>query len=73
MSQYRIVFSPKECRPGCVLLQAMSGGTVPGERFQDLFPSETWLVALTDDMKAYPVDDEQLEQLSRMAAKAVAK
>ena len=49
------------------------GGTVPSQKFYDLFPTETWLVVPTDDMKAYPVDDVMLEQLSRMAAKAVAK
>jgi hypothetical protein len=72
VSQYRIVFSPKRRRPGCVLLQVM-GGTVPSQKFHDLFPAETWLVAPTDDMAAYPADDALLEQLSRMAAKAVAK
>ena len=71
MSQYRIVFSPKECRPGCVLLQAAMGGTVPS--FESLFPAETWLIAPTDDMAAYPADDAILEKLSRMAAKAIGK
>ena len=68
----RIVFSPEKRRSGCAILQVM-GGTVPSQKFYDLFPAETWLVVPTDDMKAYPVDDERLEQLSRMAANAVAK
>ena len=73
MSQYRIVFSPKERRPGCVLLQVAMGGTVPRTKFEDLFWAETWLVSPTDDMHAYPADDAMLEQLSRMAAKAIEK
>lgn len=71
-TQYRIVFSPSQRRPGCVLLQVI-GGTVPSQKFHDLFPAETWLLAPTDDMQAYPADDAMLEQLSSMAAKAVAK
>ena len=68
-----IVFSPSSRRPGCVLLQAAFGGTLPNDRFLDLFPPETWLVAPTDDMNAYPATDAQLEQLSWMAAKAIRK
>jgi hypothetical protein len=50
------------------------GGTVPDRKFWDLFPAETWLVAPTDDMAAYPVEDEEmLEALSRMALSAAAE
>lgn len=66
----RIVFSPQARRPGCAILQGALGGTVPAERFHILFPAETWLLAPTDDMAAYPVTEEQLEQLSAMARKA---
>jgi len=67
----RIVFSPSRRRPGCVLLQAAMGGTVPSEEFHSLFPAETWLVAPTDDMAAYPIDDvHTLERLSKIAAEA---
>lgn len=65
----RIVFSPSKRRPGCVLLQAAMDGDVPRERFHALFPAETWLVSPTDDMGAYLVTDDQLEQLSKMAKK----
>jgi len=65
----KIVFSVKERRPGCVLLQAAMGGTVP--KFGQLFPHETWLTAPTDDMASYEVTDDQLQQLSMMARKSV--
>ena len=67
-----IVFSPSKRRPGCVLLQAGMGGTVPSLEFQRFFPPSTWLVAPTDDMGPYPVDEEySLEVLSEMAHDAV--
>lgn len=68
----RIAFSVSLRRPGCVLVQAAFGGSVPGDVFQRLFPHETWLVSPTDDMRVYPVTEEQLAQLSRMASAAVA-
>ena len=68
----KIVFSPSQRRPGCVLLQAAMGGTVPPNDFSMLFPSETWLVAPTDDMAAYPVDEKHsLEVLSDIAIAAI--
>ncbi len=68
----RIAFDVRLRRPGCVLIQAVLGASVPGPLFQRLFPHETWLVSPTDDMRVYPVTDDQLAQLSRMAAEAVA-
>lgn len=66
-----IVFSPSQRRPGCVILQAALGGTVPRDTFSRLFSHTTWLVAPTDDMAAYPVDDPKLEMLAVMAKEAV--
>lgn len=68
-----VVFSVEKRRPGCVLLQAVMGGTVPSMQFQTLFPNETWLLSPTDDMKAYSVTENQLEQLSAMALAEVEK
>jgi hypothetical protein len=68
----RIAFDVSLRRPGCVLVQAALGASVPGPLFQRLFPHETWLLSPTDGMKVYPVTDDQLAQLSRMAAEAVA-
>lgn len=68
----RIAFDVRLRRPGCVLVQAVMGGSVPGPLFQRLFQHETWLVSPTDGMKTYPVTDDQLGQLSRMAAESVA-
>jgi len=64
MSKMALVFSMKERRPGCVLLQGAMGGTVPGELFQRLFPVETWLLAPTDDMTPYMVDEDLLKRIS---------
>jgi hypothetical protein len=67
----RIVFSPSQRRPGCVLLQVALGGDVDSGTFHKFFPSETWLVSPTDDMGAYPIDEvHSLEALSKIAAKA---
>ena len=67
----KIVFSVSRRRPGCVLLQVAMGGTVSSDKFWKHFPTETWLVAPTNDMAAYGVTDEQLEQLSKMAKNEV--
>jgi hypothetical protein len=67
----RIAFDTKLRRPGCVLVQAALGASVPGTLFQRHFPHETWLVSPTEDMKVYSVTEEQLEKLSVMAAAAV--
>ena len=60
----KIVYDARLKRPGCVLLQAM-GGNVPN--FSKLFPSESWLVAPTPDMKLYDVTPEQLKRLVEIA------
>jgi hypothetical protein len=60
-----VVYDPVLKRPGCALLQAVMGGTVSAT----LFPSESWLLAPTDDMKAYVVTDEELEILVTIANK----
>jgi hypothetical protein len=66
------MFSLSKRRPGCVIIQAL-GGTVPREQFNKLFPGETWLTAMGDDMRLYRVTDEELGALSKMARKAVEK
>ena len=55
-----IVYDVKLRQPGCVLLQAIMGGTVPPSLFHELFSNETWLLGPTDDMKLYRVDEAQL-------------
>ena len=71
---YRIAFSTKFRRPGCVLIQAAMGGTVPDRLFYDLFPSEVWIAGgereapgAMGDMQVYPATEEQLHKLSEMA------
>ena len=76
---YALAFSVKYRRPGCVLLQALHGGTVPSELFWDMFPPDTWLVGgdpgtpggATEDIRTYPATKEQLEALSALAMAAV--
>ena len=65
----KIVFDTKLKRPGCALLQAAMGGSVPN--FNQLFPAETWLVSPTPDMHAYDVTESQLKQLVAMALRAI--
>lgn len=67
---YRIAFSVKLRRPGCVLVQAALAGTVPSELFHDLFPAETWITGVGGDMKGYEATREQLDQLSAMSHQA---
>jgi hypothetical protein len=66
----KIVYDVTLMQPGCVLLQAALGGTVPRERFAQLFDTSSWLVAPTPDLQLYPVTEEQLEKLSTMTKKA---
>ena len=61
---YRIVYDCKLKKPGCILLQAAMGGTVPNGLFYKYFPSETWLVDLTEGMKIHTITDELLPKLS---------
>lgn len=65
---YRIAFDVETKRPGCVLIQATLGGTVPGHIFHELFPSETWQIYL-GNCQVYNTTEEQLQQLSVMARK----
>ncbi len=66
----KIVYDVTLMQPGCVLLQAALGGSVPNERFAKLFDTGSWLLAPTPDMACYPVTEEQLERLSVMTKKA---
>lgn len=67
---FRIAYDVTLRRPGCVLLQAVMGCAVPN--FQLLFPSESWLVSPTDDMKAYRATREELDRLSEITARRIA-
>jgi hypothetical protein len=60
MNKFAIVYDVDERRPGCVLLQAALGGTVPPSRFGELFDAADWLLAPTPGMKLYRVTEEQL-------------
>jgi hypothetical protein len=60
-----IAYDPVRKRPGCILIQAAMGGTVPD--FSQRFPTESWLLAPTKDMKLLPVTQEQLEFLVKLA------
>jgi hypothetical protein len=61
---YKIAYDPVEKRPGCILIQAAMGGIVPG--FTSLFPTESWLLAPTPDMKLLPISAEKLAVLVKI-------
>lgn len=61
MTGLRIAYDRTLMRPGCAVVQAGLGGT-PG--IANAFDSHLWLVAPTDDMRVYPLRDE--EQLARL-------
>lgn len=62
-----IAFDVEANRPGCVLLQALFGGTI--ERFQELFPTDTWTTDSTN-IRLYRVNEEELEVLSERCCAA---
>ena len=57
-------------RPGCALLQAAMGASVPSDKLMEM--SDQWLLAPTPDLKLYPCTEEELEaiiQITLAAAK----
>ena len=64
---YLIAFNVEQRRPGCVIIQADMGGTVPDFTFH--FPPHTWLLSPVG-MRLYPISPEQLPQLVAMAEAA---
>jgi len=69
---YVLVYSLEDKRPGCVLLQAALGGTVPADLFYELFPSETWLVGSSGRMQRFTSTLEDLKKVSAITHKAMA-
>lgn len=69
---HRIVFDPIYLLPGSPELQETFGGTVPFDRFESLFPKETWLTAETYLMSLAEVSDEQLDEFSSVAKERAA-
>lgn len=63
-----VVYDTVLMRPACALLQAAMGGTISAT----IFPSESWLLTPTDDMKCYKVTNAQLHKLVEMAELFVA-
>ena len=62
----RIVFDAKLMRPACVLLQVAYGGI---SQVAHLFPTESWLIAPTDDLHVYPLRPGELVKLIAMVKK----
>jgi hypothetical protein len=60
MPEMRIAFDIKLKRPGCVLIQAAMGATAG---VASKFPTESWLLSPTPDMRVYPLTDDQLSKL----------
>lgn len=59
----RILFDIKQMKVGCPLLQIAFGGSAGICRD---FPSETWFISPTEDMKLYGVTDRELSILLHM-------
>jgi len=56
-----IAYDVKLMRPGCVLLQAVMGGTVPNEKLMRML--DHWLLSPTPDLRLYPYAESELDQL----------
>lgn len=65
--KFVLVYDPKLRRPGCVILQAAMGGTLPD--FNDIFDSETWLINITPDLRPYRVTKEQAKRIAELSVK----
>ena len=65
-----IAFDTELKRPGCVLIQAAMGGTISD--FLERFPSDTWIINMTDDMKLFPVTEDQLDYLQTLSMESTA-
>ena len=63
----RIAYDTKLRRPGCVMIQAALGCE---PRVAHLFPSESWLVDMTPDMRVYTVLDGQIDRLVSITERA---
>jgi hypothetical protein len=59
---FTILFDRVEMKPGCAILQALGGSP----SIASAFPSETWLVYPTPNMRLYEVTKEQLAKLVQM-------
>ena len=56
----KIAYDVSRRRPGCALVQAGMGCSGMAA---SLFPTETWLLAPTQEMKVYEASEEQLGKL----------
>lgn len=64
----RLAFDCNLRRPGCVLLQALMGGS---SQAASLFSTDLWLLSPTDGLKVYQVHDAtMLGELIRMSTEA---
>jgi len=66
----KILYDAKLKRPACVLLQAAA---MSDYSIANRFPSESWLVYPTPDMKIYEVTPEQLDYLVKIATPSICK
>ena len=63
--QWTIAYDPQLKRPGCAIIQAALGSTLPRNQF-DKFDSHNWIASPTPGMALMRVTQEQLDQLIEM-------
>lgn len=65
MTTHKIAYDMTLCRPACILIQVVLGGTVSAEQLAR-FPPGSWLTAPTPDMQLYAVTDADLAQAVKL-------
>lgn len=53
-----IAYDKKQMKPGCALLQPIYGGTIDSFNLQ-MFGVDNWILAPTDDMKPYTLNNQE--------------
>lgn len=62
-----IAFDLELMRPGCILLQAVMGATIPAELLEMLDMTDIWLLTPTKNMRVYETSLEELTRIAKLA------
>jgi hypothetical protein len=66
----KVAYDIKLMRPGCVIVAAAMNAD---PRASQEFPTESWLLSPTPDMRVYETTEDQLKQLVQMTKRAMEK